>query len=190
MTTKTHALRLPTQVTEAIVEFSSEFFIDLNTVDDSHENVISIGEGKCGKTIIATRSLLGEVFMVRVICGNGEVLRAVSINTGKIAPNYSIKSGIIKSSKKDIINRLEQSLESLESPNHSDFFEAVSAEAGGSRSLDGEGFKKAYEEADRRYRKALTEFMEKRGALQFAIDHYHNQIKLELAHAIIELDGE
>lgn len=194
MTTQTHALKMPSQVTALIIELSSEYHIDLNTVDGSVLNLTAIGDIRCGKQIIITKSLVGDVYMVRVVTATNETLRSesVSIEEVNIMPYYSLEARLIKSSKQEVITRLERSLEALVKPLHSDFFNAVSndIELEKGRPLDDEGFKKAYEESDRRYSNAYSEFLEKRAALEFAIKHYQDQIKLELAHAIIDLDGE
>ncbi|CAL9988654.1 hypothetical protein VPHD81_0086 [Vibrio phage D81] len=83
-----------------------------------------------------------------------------------------------------ILDRLNAALESLVEPSHLEFFVTPEGD------LSSAGFKAAYQEADRKYQAALKVYEERGEALQYGIMHYEAQLKLELAHELIDLDGE
>lgn len=185
MTTKTHALRLPAKVTESIVKFTTEYAIDLNTVDEQtamHKaapRIICIGEKKCGYQVLVTEKLLSGTYRVGMLL-NGD-------HTGEYELVHIEEREVLAmaSGNKEILTSLQVALESLKKsrPTHHDFIDWDEFNEPLTKSS-------AYEEASVKYDASYKIYSEKLEALEFAIEHYGNKVKLDMAHAIIGLKGE
>ena len=84
MTTQFHSLRLDSKITEAVVNFSKEHAVDLNTVEHWTSNMIIVGEPRCGKEIHIRQHEATEEFKkgvyVTLFNSKGDVIENVNID--------------------------------------------------------------------------------------------------------------